>query len=82
MILVVLDDLEAAVQYTDIEAWLEALDRLEQHWFTPLLEALGAGRVASLEIDPCTGKSYRTTRRQQCHFWKRIRPLMSVCQHG
>ena len=82
LILVVLDDLEAAVQYTDIEAWLEALDRLEQHWFTPLLEALGAGRVVSLEIDPCTGKSYRTTRRQQCHFWKRIRPLTSVCQHG
>jgi len=80
--LVVLDDLEAAVQYSDTGAWLTALQRLEQHWFAPLLEALGNGRVASLEIDPCSGNSYRTTRRQQRHFWKRVRPLSAVCQQG
>lgn len=80
--LVVFDELEAAVQYADIETWLETMKRLEQHWFVPLLEAVGDGRIASLEIDPCTGKSYRTSRRQQQHFWKRVRPLASVCQHG
>lgn len=80
--LVVFDDLEAAVQYANIETWLETMNRLEQHWFVPLLAALGNGRVASLEIDPCTGRSYRTSRRQQQHFWKRVRPLASVCQHG
>ena len=80
--LVVLDVLEAAMQYTEIETWLAALKQLELHWFAPLLEALGDGRVASLEIDPCTGKSYRTTRNQQRHFWKRVRPLGFVCQHG
>jgi len=82
LILVVFDELEAAAQYSDIEAWREILERLEQHWFSPLLGALGAGRVASLEIDPCTGKSYRTTRRQQRHFWKRVRSLATVCQQG
>ena len=79
--LVVLDVLEAAMQYTEIETWLAAMKQLELHWFAPLLEALGNGRVASLEIDPCTGKSYRTTRKQQRHFWKRVRPLVTVCQH-
>ena len=78
--LVVLDELEAAVHYADIEAWLAALKRLEQHWFAPLLAALADGRVASLEIDPCSGKSYLTTPRQQRYFWKRIRPLALVCQ--
>lgn len=82
LILVVLDELDAVMQYSDVEAWLEALKRLEQHWFAPLLAALEAGRVASLEIDPCSGKSYRTTRRLQKHFWKRVRPLSAACQHG
>jgi len=80
--LVVLDVLEAAMQYGEIEAWLAALKQLEIHWFTPLLKALGDGRVASVEIDPCSGKSYRTTRKQQRHFWKRVRPLSSACQQG
>ena len=80
--LVVLDDLEAAVQYPDIETWLTALEQLEQHWFAPLLEALGKGRVTSLEIDPCNGKSYLTTRQQQRRFWKRVRPLADACQPG
>ena len=78
--LVVLDDLEAAMQYTDIEAWLEALKRLEEYWFAPVLAALADGRVASLEIDPCNGNSYLTTPRLQKHFWKRIRPLALLCQ--
>lgn len=82
LILLVLDDLEAAVQYAEFETWLETMNRLEQHWFVPLLEALGNGRVAGLEIDPCSGKSYRTSRRQQQHFWKRVLPLASVCRHG
>ena len=80
--LVVLDELEAAMQYSDFEAWLETLKRLEQHWFAPLLAALEGGRVASLEIDPCSGKSYQTTRRLQKHFWKRVRPLSAAFQHG
>ena len=80
--LVVLDVLEAAMQYAEIESWLAAMKQLELHWFAPLLEALGDSRVASVEIDPCNGKSYRTTRKQQRYFWKRVRTLGSVCQYG
>ena len=80
--LVVLDVLETAMQYREVETWLAALKQLELHWFAPLLDALGDGRVASLEIDPCTGNSYRTTRKQQRHFWKRVQSLPSVCQQG
>ena len=80
LILVVLDELEAAVQYTDNEAWLKALKRLEQYWFAPLLAAIADGRFASLEIDACNGNSYLTTPRLQKHFWKRIRPLAWLCQ--
>lgn len=79
--LVVLDVLEAAMQYAEIESWLTALKQLELHWFAPLLKALGDGRVASVEIDPCNGKSYRTTRKQQRYFWKRTRSLNVICQH-
>jgi hypothetical protein len=80
--LVVLDVLEAAMQYGEVEAWLAALKQMELHWFSPLLDALGDGRVARVEIDPCNGTSYRTTRKQQRHFWKRVRPLSSACQQG
>ena len=80
--LVVLDVLEAATQYTEIETWRAALKQLEQHWFAPLLAALADGRVASVEIDPCGGKSYRTTRKQQRYFWRRPRSLGAICQHG
>jgi len=82
MTLVVLDELEAASQYADVEAWLKALKQLERYWFSPLLSAVEDGRVASLNIDPCSGKHYRTTRRLQKHFWKRVRPLAAVCQHA
>ena len=80
--LLVLDELEAAVQYSDIEAWHKSMIRIERHWFAPLLAALEDGRVASVEIDPCSGKSYRTTRRLLKRFWKRVRPLSALCQHG
>ena len=80
--LVVLDDLEAAAQYVDVETWLQAMKRLERHWFAPLLAAVTDGRVACLEIDPCNGNSFRTRRRLQRHFWKRVRPLADICRHG
>jgi len=46
--LVVLDVLEAAMQYGEIETWLTALKQLELHWFAPLLKAHFWKRVRPL----------------------------------
>ena len=75
------DSLEWAARYSDIDSWVEILQRLEHDWFAPLLAATRQGAVSSLVIEPCNGNSYMTTRRQQQGFWKRIRPFESVCQN-
>ena len=78
--LVVLDGLAGATQYGDIERWMDRLRDLEKSWFGPLLESLRQGALSSLEIDPCSGTAFLTSRRQQRLFWKRDRPFESLCK--
>ena len=80
--LVVNDVLDGPTQYGDVERWLDALQQLEQRWFSPLLAAIRQGVLSSLEICPCNGYGYMTNKLQQRHFWKRSRPFETVCQHG
>jgi hypothetical protein len=47
---VVLDRLLGAAQYRDAWGWREAAGELEQDWFAPLLQALGAGRIEQLTL--------------------------------
>jgi len=75
------DGLEWATQYSDVDSWVETLQKLEHDWFAPLLAATRQGTVSSLVIEPCNGNSYMTTRRQQQYFWKRLRPFETVCQN-
>jgi hypothetical protein len=75
------DGLEWAAQYSDIDSWVEMLRKLEHDWFAPLLAATRQGAIASLVIEPCNESSYRSTRRQQQCFWKRIRPFETVCHN-
>lgn len=73
--LLVNDLLDGPTRYGDIENWVAALQHLEQHWFAPLLAAIGEGGVSSLEIYPCNGQCYTTNKRQQRRFWTRNRPF-------
>ena len=76
------DGLEWAAQYGDVDSWVEALQELEHDWFVPLLAATSQGVLSSLVIEPCNASSYLITRRQLQHFWRRIRPFETVCQHA
>lgn len=80
--LVVNELLDRPAQYGDVDSWVNALRQLEQHWFAPLLAAIGGGALSSLDIYPCNGHRYMTSRQQQRHFWKRNRPFEAMCVHG
>lgn len=78
--LVVLDTMEAAAQFRDAWGWREALQRLEQDWFTPILAAMKAGKLQSLTLS-CDGEAGFTLhlqRRQLWKFWQAGKPLSSL----
>ncbi|MFA7592642.1 MAG: hypothetical protein WCY26_02750 [Thiohalobacteraceae bacterium] len=69
--LVCLDGLRPAVAYGDVESWLAETGRLEQDWFTPLLQALRDRRLRELMLYPDDGQGYRITRGAWWRFWRR-----------
>jgi len=52
--LVILQHLLAPAQDQDAPAWRQALARLEQEWFAPMLQALIQGQLEQLEIQAAT----------------------------
>lgn len=77
---VVLDALEAPAQFRDAWGWREALQRLEQDWFAPLLAALKAGQFTSLTLS-CDGEAgfeLQLNRRQLWKFWQAGTPLSDL----
>lgn len=77
---VVLDQLEAAAQFRDAWGWRETIKRLEQDWFAPILAALKAGQLQSLELscDGEAGFTLRITPRQLWKFWLSGQPLATL----
>lgn len=75
--LVVIDDLLAAVQYEDAEAWRTGMLRLETDWFAPLAAAVRAGRVRlDLHASTIYGQlSWQLGRGDMWRLWKRPQPL-------
>jgi hypothetical protein len=76
----VLDPLEAAAQFRDAWGWREALKRLEQDWFAPMLAALKAGQLKELVLS-CDGEAGFTlhiTPRQLWKFWQPGQPLSAL----
>jgi hypothetical protein len=78
--LVVIDDLLAAVQYEDAEAWRTGMLRLEADWFAPLAAAIRAGQVT---LDLCASTiygqlSWQLGRSDMWRFWKRPQPLQTL----
>ena len=76
--LVVLDSLRAPLALEQTAAYQEALARLEEAWFAPLLGALRDGRVGMVTIhvpDAAESLAYETIRTDLRRFWRRPRSL-------
>ena len=82
IILVMLDRLEPLCRYGDAQSWADAITRLEQAWFGPLLGMLEQGRIARLDLYPVNGKRYAIGRWRLRQIWKRDRSLAWHCGHG
>jgi hypothetical protein len=79
--LVVIDDLAAACEYADAEAWAAGLLRLETNWFGPLLEMVASGRIGELVLYPVNGRRYHASRGLMRRFWRRPRSLAQRCRY-
>lgn len=64
------------------EAWLERIQRLEQDWFSSLLDQLQAGAFDELEIRPGDGRRFRISRRGLRRFWRRGRSWSAWLEKG
>lgn len=64
------------------EAWLEAIQRLEEDWFSPLLDRLQAGSFDELEVRPADGRRFRISRRGLRRFWRRGRSWSTWLEQG
>lgn len=76
--LFVLDSLAAPSQYGHVEAWREALSKLELDWFAPLLAALRLGAIGMLTLHllgPERTLQVEVTRSDLRRFWRRRQPL-------
>jgi hypothetical protein len=51
------------------------LQQLEQQWFVPALQALKAGRLKRITIQPANGAIYRIKRRHLLRFWRSSKPV-------
>lgn len=79
--LVLIDPLEKAVRYGDIEAWSKGIGQLERAWCAPLTKLLEGRQLQSLELYPVHGERYTLGRRSLKHFWKRTRPFTALCRN-
>lgn len=57
----------------EIDAWLEAVARLEHTWLAPALAALRAGRLQRLELEAGDGRRFTLARRDLLRLWRRDR---------
>lgn len=76
--LVVLDRLDSLVRYGDRNGWRETLMAFEEHWFSPLIDALQRRRISGLAlVAPCQNRCWRFELRSVdlLKFWRRSRPL-------
>lgn len=67
-----------AARYGDVEGWRAGLLAIERHWLAPLVEALGARRLASLTVQGGAGSGHRLDRRGLRRWWRRSRPVASM----
>jgi hypothetical protein len=73
--LIVLDQARAAIQYGDGEQWSDFLERFDEDWMAPILNALKTRIIAELTLCTDNGRCYRLGRSQLRRWWRRRRAL-------
>ncbi|WP_090206186.1 hypothetical protein [Ectothiorhodospira magna] len=73
-VLVVLEDVQAAVLADDVEAWMAAMNTLERTWFEPLRQAVVSGRIGPWVIQGEEGRGVWLDGRSRWRWWRRPRP--------
>lgn len=70
-------DLEFVVclKHQNWEQWYQRLCHYEAHWFKPLLQYLGEGRLHSLILQCADGCEYKITKKHLKYFFRRNKPL-------
>ncbi|MCM8595264.1 hypothetical protein [Accumulibacter sp.] len=81
--LVVLDDLQRAVQYEDGAAWRDSLADLERRWFAPLRAALTQRRIRCLRLESSTAYAalaWESRYFDQWKLWCRARSVAALAE--
>lgn len=79
--LLVLDRLRMSERYADVAAWRQAMERLEQDWFAPLVDALKNGRIRRLSVQGFgEAQDFRisATRADLWKLWRGVRSLADL----
>lgn len=80
--LAVIEEAMRPALYGDIEQWLQAVAHIDRQWISPLIKALGAGRLSALTLLALDGRRYRLLRRHRLRFWRRPPPFATLIADG
>ena len=69
--LVTLEHCRDAAAYADCETWNQAMSQLEENWFAPLLSALSARRIDSIQLSAFNGFTYHLEGTDRWKFWRK-----------
>lgn len=78
--LIALDKLDLPSRRLDFEDWRSAMEDLMEGWFDPLVSAIRAGKVGSVEISLGDGTAYRLERSHIRRWWRRRRTFAVLAQ--
>lgn len=76
--MIVCDDfisLQNERERNDSDAWCKALQKFENEWLAPLLEALRNGELDELTLNSCDGRTFSLTKSRLKYWWCRRRPI-------
>ncbi|MBN4079215.1 hypothetical protein JYT26_01100 [Beggiatoa alba] len=75
--LLVLDGLQQAWQNGGVDAWVQQLRYLEEHWMAPLLLALRRREIEEITLCVCQGHQYSLSRAGLRRWWRRKPALLT-----
>ena len=78
--LLTLEQLRGASQYGDYYGWQDALTKLDEKWFSPLLAGLRQGSISQLVIHVTDCKRYHCFKIARSDLWKFWRQAKSIYQ--
>ena len=74
--LIIYEDIALQTE-SDPDAWCGGLQKFENEWLIPLLEALRNGEIDQLTVNPCDGRIFSLTKSRLKHWWRRKKPIHS-----